>query len=290
MRKLEDYITLANLKIAKDHLVPYIFTENYYNILKKKVKAEKLSENERYYYSHFIKKKLEGMIELVGIDTMVSGKELIRKDRLNRAISLLKAYSRKHRNMKMLISGSFLYGEKYNDIDIFAVSKYGKEDYRDGKVHVNYLPADVEKTLFFHTISSISVANFKAEMKIEEDFDASDMLNLYEIVILLIMQKDDYLQELRDLIVRLEYISNSVILNSMQLRIITDKIRKSRNPIQVINKYLIAKIINAYNIEVLKKTLEKFIEKNSSPEKGRKIYENWKIYNQTYKEVIAVVA
>ncbi|MBN1156997.1 hypothetical protein JXA85_05240, partial [Candidatus Woesearchaeota archaeon] len=84
-------------------------------------------------------------------------------------------------------------------------------------------------------------------------------------------------------------LSNNVILTSMQLKSITDKITKSKNAIQIINKYLIAKIINAYNRTILKRALSKFIEKNSIPEKGRKIYENWKIYNQTYKEAIEVV-
>lgn len=289
MRKLENYIKLESLETAKNCLVPHIFTENYYNILKAKVMGKKLSDNERYYFNHFIKKKLNGIIELMEIDTMVNGKEFIRRDRLNKAITLLKKYSRKHKNMKMLISGSFLYNEKYNDIDVFVISKYEKEDYKDGKIHINYLPANIEKTLFFQSINAISVSNFKSEEKVEEEFNISDILHLYEVVILLIIQKDDYLQELRDLIVRLEYISNKVVLNSMQLKIITDKITKSKNPIQVINKYLIAKIINAYNRAVLRRTLNKFIEKNSSPEKGQKMYENWKIYNQTYKEAVEVV-
>ena len=34
--------------------------------------------------------------------------------------------------MKILISGSFLYKEKYDDIDLFIISKYKKEDYKDG--------------------------------------------------------------------------------------------------------------------------------------------------------------
>ncbi len=289
MRKLENYIKLENLEKAKNYLVPHIFTENYYNILKAKIIGKKLSDNERYYYNHFIKKKLNGIIELMEMDTLVNGKEFIRKDRLNKAITLLKEYSRKHKNMKMLISGSFLYNEKYNDIDIFIISKYEKEDYKDGKVHINYLPANVEKTLFFQSIKAISISNFESEENIEEDFNISDILHLYELVILLIIQKDNYLQELRDLIVRLEYVSNRVILNSMQLKIITGKITKSKNPIQVINKYLIAKIINAYNRAVLRRTLTKFIEKNSAPEKGQKMYENWKIYNQIYKEAVEVV-
>ncbi len=290
MGELENYINLENLEAAKDYLVPYIFTENYYNILKARLKGKKLSENEIYYYNHFIKKKLKGIIKLMNIDTMINGKEFIRKNRLKRAASLLKRYSRKHKNMKIIISGSFLYNEKYNDIDIFIISKYEKEDYKEGNVHINYLPADIEKTLFFQSINAISIKNFKSQNKVEEDFNARDILHLYEVVILLIIQKDDYLQELRDLIIRLEYVSNKVILNSMQIKIITYKIIKSKNPITVINKYLIAKIINAYDRSILKKTLNKFIEKNSFPEKRQKIYENWRIYNQTYKEAIEIVA
>ncbi len=290
MRKLENYIKLGNLESSKKSLVPHIFTENYYNILRLRLAGKKLTENERYYYNHFIKKKLSGMMDLMEIDMMIAGREFIRKDRISKAKSILKTYSRKHKGMKMLVSGSFLYNENYKDIDIFIISKYEKEDYREGNIHVNYLPADIEKTLFFQSINAISISNFRPDSNIEEDFDINDMLHLYEVVILLMIQKDEYLQELRDLIVRLEYASNKVILNSMQLKMITDKIIRSRNPKEVISKYLIAKIINAYNSAILRKTLTKFIEKNSSPENGHETYENWKIYNRTYKEAIEVVA
>jgi len=290
MGKLEKYIKLENLERSKKHLIPYIFTENYYAILRSKIKGEKLSENERYYYNHFIKKKIKGMIELMEIDKMVNGKKFIRNDRLTKALNLVRKFSRKHKNMKLLISGSFLYNERYEDIDVFVISRYEKEDHRDGKIHINYLPANAEKTLFFQSISAISVSNFKPDGTVEEDFDLSDILQLYEVVILFIIQKDDYLQELRDLIIRLEYVSNRVILNSIQLKIIADKIMKSRHPIRVINKYVIARIINAYNRAALKRTLNRFIEKNSAPEEGKSIYENWKIYNQMYKEAIEVVA
>ena len=290
MRKLENYLTLENLECAKPYLVPHIFSKNYFNILTAKLMNKKLTSNERYYYNHFIKKKLQGMVELFNLEFEINGKEFIRKDRLEKAIKLLKKYSRKHKNKKLLITGSFLYNEEYNDIDIFVISKYDKEDYKEGKVHVNYLPEGVEKTLFFKSISSISIANFKSSQGIEEDFKVEDILHYYELALLLIMQKDYYLPELRDLIIRLEYVSNNVALNSMQLKTITDKILKSKNPIEVINKYVVAKIINSYSNTILKRALNEFIEKNSTPEKGQKLYENWKIYNQTYREVLAVVA
>ncbi|MEA3515106.1 MAG: hypothetical protein U9R34_06505 [Nanoarchaeota archaeon] len=291
MRNLEHHLTLENLNNAKPYLVPYVFSQNYFNILKARLRNKKLSDNERYYYNHFIKKKLQGMFELFEITNDITGKEFIRKDKLKKAISLLKKYSRKHKNMKILISGSFLYSDKFNDIDIFIISKYNKEDYRDGRIHVNYLPDDIEKTLFFKSISAISIANFKFDkIQIEEEIKAEDILHLYELVTLLIMQKDSYLPELRNLLLRMEYTSNRVVLNSMQLKTAADRIINSKNPIKLINKYVIAKIISSYNVAVLRKALKKFIEKNSIPEKGQKMYENWKIYNQTYNEALEVVA
>lgn len=290
MRYLENYLTLKNLNNAKPCLVPHIFSQNYFRILQAKLKHKKLSYNEQYYYNHFIKKKLKAMFELFEIAEEINEKEFIKKNRLKKAISLIKKYSRKHKGIKLLISGSFLYNKNYNDIDIFIISKYNKEDCRDGKIHINYLPENIEKTLFFKSILAISIANFKSDKQIEEEFKIEDVLHLYELVVLLIIQKDDYLPELRELILRTEYTSGKVVLNSMQLKTITDRIIKSKNPIKVINKYTITKIINSYKTSILKKALNKFTEKNKTAEKRQKIYENWKIYNKTYKEALEVVA
>ncbi len=290
MRKLENYLNIENLNRAKPNLVPHVFSQNYFNIIKLKLEDKKLSVNQRYYYNHFIKKKIEGIFELLDVNEEVHGKEFILKNRLSKANKLLKKYSRKHKNMKILISGSFLYNERYNDVDVFVISKYDKEDYREGKVHVNYLPANIEKTLFFKSISAISVSNFKSKQKIEEKIDLKDLLSLYELVVLLILQKDDYLSELRNLILDAEYVSNHVVLNSMQLKRITNKIIKSKDPIKIINKYLISKIISSYSAASLKKTIKKFIKKNKVPEKGKKVPKNWKIYNTTYQEVLESVS
>jgi hypothetical protein len=292
MRTLINNFNIGNLESAKPYLVPYIFTENYFRILKAKLNHEPLSSNEQYYYNHFIKKKLRGMIELFDIEGKIniSNRTMIKKDRIKKAISFVKEYSRKHKNMKILVTGSFLYKEKYNDIDIFVLSKYEKEDYKEDEAHINFLPADIEKTLFFKSISAISIANFAFdESTITEKFTPADILHLYEVVILLIMQDNEYTAELRELILRAEYISNKVILNSMQLKEVIDKIKRSKKPIEVLNKYIVAKIINASTPSVIKTVLNKFIKKNKMPEKGKELYPNWKIYNQTYREAMEVV-
>ena len=52
---------------------------------------------------------------------------------------------------------------------------------------------------------------------------------------------------------------------------------------------MLIKIVGSYDFVVLKKALKQFIEKNSKPEKGQKLYENWKIYNKMYREVLKIV-
>ncbi len=290
MAKLENSFAYDSLIGSKPLLVPHIFTKNYFNILIKKIQGEKLTTNERYYYNHFIKKKLQAMVELFRVDMKISGKDQMIPSRITEALKVLGRYQRKHRNKKILISGSFLYQKEYKDIDLFVLSRYSKEDYREGEVHVNFLPYDAEKTLFFHSISKISISNFQIRTKIEENTKLNDILMGYELVILLIIQDDDFVQSLRELILRLEYYSGGIIIDSKQLKTIIGNIISSKKIIKVINKYLVAKIINSEDIEILRKTLRKFIKKNSSPEKGRKMYENWIIYNQTYNEALEIVA
>ncbi|MBI2111948.1 hypothetical protein HYT52_00225 [Candidatus Woesearchaeota archaeon] len=292
MRIFTPTLTVEQLERAKGYVVPYIFTENYFHILKAKLNHKRLSINEQYYYNHAIKKKIEGMMKLFDLEKRmnISTRGLIKEGRIAAATSLIKKYSRKHKNMKILISGSFLYKEKYNDIDIFILSKYKKEDYKDGKVHINFLPADVENTLFFRSISAISVANFTfSEAAVKERFTLADILHLYEVVILLMMQNDEYTSELRELILRAEYTSHQIILDSRELKNFVDKVKISKKPIEYLNKYMVAKIINSSTPNTIKKVLNKFIEKNKMPEKGERMYPNWKIYNQTYQEAMKVV-
>ena len=277
----EKMIKLENLEKSREDLVPYIFSQNYFNILKAKLQDKRLTSNERYYYNHFIKKKIKGMMQLLEVDDEINGKMFIRHGRLAKARETLKKYSRKHRNMQVLVSGSFLYNEGYNDIDVFVVSKYDKDDYREGKVHVNYLPEDVEQSLFFHSMAAISVANFKIGCNVEEEIKLDDILHLYEIVVLLMMQEQEYKDELRDLVLRLEYASNGVVLNSKQLKREIDRMKN----VDMVGFYVAGKIVGSYDDNLMRKVLKRFIQKNG----GAKAHDNWKVYNEFYRRVLKLV-
>jgi len=272
-------LDINKLKAAKCNLVPHVFSENYFKILEKRLKGKRLNYNESYYYSHFIKKKLQGMSELMGIEEFTKGD--IRKDRIKKAKGLLKRYSKKHKGMKILISGSFLYKEKYNDIDIFVLSKYDKEDYRQGQVHVNYIPDD-QSALFFKSIAKMSVANFQLSEGPIKDIDEKDVFHAYEKVLLLISQRDEYKNELRDFLLKLEYFSSKSIADSRQLDEMVYGLRKT----ELISKLLVAKIAGICDIRIIRRKIREY----SSLLKVYKGAWNIKRYIDTYKEVIKIAS
>jgi len=188
-------IKLSNLENAKSKLIPHIMSENYYNILERKIKGEKLNSNEKYYFNHYIKRKIEAIELITGTEPIfIKGKENIL--RLNESKKILKKMSAKYRHKKIMIAGSYLYNKTYQDIDIFIESRYEKEDVKIGKYHITFIKPEIEKTIFFESTKKISVSNhhFENKEKIKYEKTIEEYFQTYEYIILLILQKDEYKQ------------------------------------------------------------------------------------------------
>ena len=227
--------------------------------------------------------------KLFDLNEHVYGKEFILDDRLQKAKTLLKKFAKKYPRMKMFISGSYLFKKKYMDIDLFIISPHKKEDYRNGLVHINFLPLDIEQTLFFHSAKSVSVMNFATTQKMTQQPLLEEILGLYELVILLCLQKQPFIQPLREFILKMEYLLHRVIFNPFQLSMAINALNKERNLVLKLSKYTSVNISNFHSKAILRKTLDRFIEKNRHPEKGKLVYQNWNIYNQTYQEALDLV-
>jgi len=260
---MEHLINLQQVENNEDMLKGRIFTEIQLNILKKKLQKKKLNSNEKTYYYKYIKPKLKAMLYFFGINEInISGKEYIIKKRIPKAIEILKRMQKKHKNKKIIISGSFLFNRNYNDIDVFVFTKYNKENYKIGKIDVNFLPESAIDSLFFSSISQISVSNFRFAKKLDFKINIKEVMSLYETLIIFILQKDNYKKELRDLLLRLEYISKKVILNPKQLNEIITNINP-RKICEIISQTFINNIVFAYKkdiIKVLKKRIETYKE------------------------------
>ena len=286
---MENLITAEIVEKNESLLEKRIFTKLQLNILKKKLRKKDLNINEKTYYYKYIKPKIRVMMSFFNIDEIrINGKEQIIEDRIPRAIEILNRMNKKHKNKKIMISGSFLFSKKYNDIDVFIFTKYNKEDYYKGKLHVNFLPESALNSLFYSSLSKICISNFRDESKLEFDIKLVDILQSYEILVNLIINKEDYKKELRDFLIIAEYISKEVILSSKQLYYIIKKIEQN-NIIKIISKILIETIALGYRKKTLKDNLKKHLEDYNKLLEEYKQAKNIPIYIQTYKEAIELV-
>jgi len=162
MRRLQYTLNLVHLRGIKKDIVPAIFTLHQFELIEKRFSNKKMTPSEKNEFSRAVSKKMVAINKILEKETdnlFCYGKEKILKDRLELASRYLKRFSRMFKNKHVLITGSFLFSEKYHDIDIFVVAKYEKEDYRYGKFHINYMGEEAYTSSFFASISGICVSN-----------------------------------------------------------------------------------------------------------------------------------
>jgi hypothetical protein len=281
---------LLNLKIIEQNesvLERRIFTAMQLDILKKRLQKKPLNSNEKTYYYKFIKPKIRAMMTFFNINELnIRGKELIIKDRLEKAIKVLHKLEQKHKGKKMLITGSFLFNNKYNDIDVFIISKYDKEEYHKSKIHVTFLSESALESLFFSSICQISVSNFEYTPNNTFNITLNTILQTYELLINSILNKEDYEKNLRDFIVQTEYISKNVILNPKQLYDIKENLVNKN--LCIVSNTLINSLILHYNKQLLIPKLKSQITDYKKLLLEYKQANNLPIYIDTYSKAISL--
>jgi len=284
---MENYLNLELIEKSEHLLVGRLFTQIQFSILKKKLQHTALNSNEKTYYYKFIKPKIKAMMTFLNINEMnVNGRELIKEGRLKEAIKIIHKLEHKHKHKKILVSGSFLFNETYNDIDVFIFSKYNKEDYKKGKIHVTFLPKSALDSLFFSSLYQISLSNFNNSPKNDFKVNLNDVLQSYELLINAMLNEEDYERTLRDFILKTEYISKGVILNPRQLHDIKEKF--SDKKIAILSNTFINSLILSYTKRKLNTTLTTQITDYKNLLTEYKTAKNLPIYIDTYSKVIAL--
>lgn len=288
MENLNKLINLESIVRNEAVLKDRLFTDIQFNILKKRLSNKALNVNERTYYYKFIKPKIKAMMAFFDIDEInIKGKEHMIKDRAKEAVKIIKKLELKHKNKKIIVSGSFLFNKTYNDIDAFVFTKYEKEDYNKGKLHVTFLPESALNSLFFSSLSQISVSNFAITPKDDFKIGLTDLLQNYELLINSMMNNEKHEKELRDFILQTEYYSKNIILNPKQLYIMKNQLFRKNS--DVISNSFINSLTLAYNKET-KIKLQQQIAGYKKLAKDYKSAKNLPTYINTYAKVIELAS
>ena len=140
--------------------------------------------------------------------------QAILKERLKQAEELLSQIPAKY----CFISGSFLYREKYNDIDIFVISRSKKEfTVNNKKVKITVIDFNDLYSLFYHSISKSCIAkNMLPQKSLKVTF--SDYWNVInEAIPTLMNEKDKFHKNVRFLILYTEYFRSGKVLGTFEL-------------------------------------------------------------------------
>ncbi len=140
--------------------------------------------------------------------------QAILKERIKLAEELLNQIPVKY----CFISGSFLYKEKYNDIDVFVISR-SKKEFRilNEKAKITVIDFNDLHSLFYHSISKSCIAkNILPTKQLKVTF--SDYWNVInEAIPTLMNEKDKFHKNVRFLILYTEYFRSGKVLDTFEL-------------------------------------------------------------------------
>ncbi len=252
MRTLQYTIDLEQLRRIKEEIVPVLFTEHQFHLIEKKMTNKKMTQSEKNEFSRTVSRKMKAINKITEKETrniFIYGENKIRKDRLKLAVTYLKQFSRKFKNRHVLISGSFLYNKLYHDIDIFVVSKYEKEDYKEGKFHINYLEEKVYNSLFFASLKKLCISNkIISFYPIKENINISTLISLYQELFNEFDRKFNGIKStLREFLLQAAYIEKSPIFDSSELSRQSDALLKIKEPQEIIKRVFVNSVVIGIN-------------------------------------------
>jgi|SRR3989338_316453 len=241
MRKLRYSLNLPHLRRIKSDIVPALFTEHQFWLIEQKFKHKTMTASEKNEFSRTISRKMKAIYRLVGQEAdsvFIYGKEKIRKDRIALATKYLKYFSRKFKNKHLFITGSFLYKEKYKDIDIFVLTKYDQKDHQEGRFHINYLTPEAYHSLFFRSATRLCISNRKIEIVgIRETINVNTLIALYQELFNDFNRKFKGIKKtLREFLLQAAYLSHAPLPASDELQAQIEAILETKEPANLIKK------------------------------------------------------
>ncbi|MCF7872141.1 hypothetical protein K9L97_03840 [Candidatus Woesearchaeota archaeon] len=135
------------------------------------------------------------------------------------------------------ISGSFLYKKKYNDIDLFVISRTNKKiKLENKKINITFIDFNKLHSLFVHSISKSCISKNVIPLK-DLKVTISDYWEIInETIPTIFNDKKKFKKHIRFIILYTEYFKTNKILDSLELYEKINSIKNYKELIQYINE------------------------------------------------------
>ncbi len=288
---------LKSIVENKAKFIPHLFTvrqveliEKYlYNIIEHKEDAMKaeMSKSEKAYLYSTIKKKVDALM-LLKEEVHIKGSNMI-PERVEKAREILKTINKE----KAFISGTFLFAQDYNDIDIYVISNkrkqfHQKEENSEKELHFIYITEDDLKKPIFNSASQYCVANFFVETPTplikRPNYD--ELIMTYEGAIIEIMDNDDQ-KTFRQLIFEYYLQLKGIIFDSYAINKLFKEIllKTQEERIKLANNFAKELLLQLFSCSYLYNNLSPFIKRIESYIPEYKANENLKVYVEVFTGV-----
>lgn len=267
-------------KVILEHrqqLVPTLFTERQVDIVQKYFYHKKLTSSEQTYFYSAIRQKMEAL-HFLQEEFHVTGEGMIPK-RVEEAKQILKKINKP----KAFISGSYLYKQKYNDIDIYIIARKKKSYHKENK-HFIFITEKILQNPIFISSWRCSVANFSLETKPIIKRPSFEHLNLtYQMAINEILNKEEE-STMREIVFMYYLHVKKEILDSFHLYQKTKEITVQEDKVKIVNKMMRELILALYTRKYLYVHLAKFV-KQLKEDYSKEPYPNFPIFIDLFSGV-----
>lgn len=259
----------------KARFTPHLFTERQVELMQRYLNRQEMTSSEKTYLYSTIKKKVDALM-LLKEEFHIKGSDMI-PERVAKAKEILTKINKE----KAFISGTFLFAQDYNDIDIYVISNKRKQFHQpvemqegtagnqEKELHFIYITEEDLKKPIFNSASQYCVANFFVETPLAniEKPDFSELVMTYEIAVTEIMNcevdKDEDQKTSRELIFEYNLQINHIVLDSYNLNKRFNEIisLKMNDKIKFMNMMVRELLIKLYSPSYLYNELTRFLKK-----------------------------
>ena len=188
------------------------------------------------------------------------------RDRIKAAQALLDEIPAKY----CFITGSFIYKEKYKDIDIFVVTRSKKEiKVTDKKAKITIIDFNDLYSLFYHSVSKSCIAKSILPTKPLKVTISDYWQVINEAVPTILNQKRAYQKAIRFLVLYTEFFRTGEVLDTFQL----DKKIRSFINYKAILEYIKTQTPKAIARNIKKSYLKRFFYTQAGVYKGLRMYD-----------------
>lgn len=265
----------------RQRLVPALFTVQQVDILEKYLRSKPLSRTEQAYLYSTIKKKTDALLAFKE-EWYITGQGLI-PERVEQAKKILHELGKE----KVFISGSFLYAEEYNDIDIFIVGKKRGQVEEERKQFIYVTEQDLQKLIFI-SMMKCCVANFLPVEQLKKRGKPmwNNLIMTYEMAINEVLDNDDQ-KTVRELLFEYYYQAKNKILDSRTLytKHVSFKKMQKQERIRIVNEMAKKLIHILYSPKYAYNTITNFKKQIMDTIEWYPQHDNLKIYAKLLEEV-----